>query len=362
MTFLGFIVAYVLFPAISYTVGSISFGLIMAKIRGVDLRSQGSGNVGATNAVRVLGIKAGAGVFALDVLKGFVPALFFALIARAISGYPSWKVLGIIYGAAAIYGHVFPLFHNLRGGKAVATSCGVFLALAPLQLLTALAVWACVLLFWKYVSLASLAGAASFFLMIISPLYPTEPGGSWLSFLYPIPEGMGGKEKLLMSLFAFLAVAVVFWRHRANIIRLRNGTEPKMMTSKQDLRAAEAARKYGKDVLRRAGGSRRTRTRGVSSLREMSRKKAEGEEPDESDQQAETPAESQADTEAPLEDVEDISAELVEDGEDTDTAETRDALEALREGGNDGYREDDEYEWGHRTDDNEEDKDGKDES
>jgi len=334
MAFVRFIVAYVLFPGVSYLVGSISFGLIVAKLRGVDLRSQGSGNVGATNVVRVLGMKAGAVVFALDVLKGFVPALVFALIARAIVGAqhaPSWKILGIVYGACAIYGHVFPAFHDLRGGKAVATSCGVFLALAPLQLLTALAIWACVLMFSKYVSVASMAAAVSFFLMVISPLYPSEAGKTVLSFLYPIPEGMGGKEKLLMALFAFLAMAVVLWRHRANIMRLREGTEPKIMTSRQDIRAAEAAKKYGKDRLRTAGRMRRPRTRSTSRLREMSRKKTEPQPAEETSEQTDTQTDSQVDTEAPLEEVEDISADLVEEGEDTDTAETRDASEALGE-------------------------------
>jgi len=166
---MSFLVAYVLFPVVSYLIGSISFGLLVAKIKSVDLRSQGSGNVGATNVLRVLGTKAGGVVFGLDVLKGAVPALALAYIGRAVApDAPSLKMLGIIYGACAIFGHVYPIFHQLRGGKAVATSCGVFLCLAPLQTLTALAVWAVVLIFWKYVSVASMAAALSFFLMVLA--------------------------------------------------------------------------------------------------------------------------------------------------------------------------------------------------
>jgi|GEM_PF-1026211 len=336
-----FIVAYILFPVISYLLGSVSFGLIVAKIKGVDLRGQGSGNIGTTNVVRVLGTKLGIVVFCLDMLKGAVPALLFAMIAQAISGAPSWKMLGIVYGACAIFGHVYPLFHELSGGKAVATSCGVFLCLAPLQTFTAVAIWAVVLLFWKYVSVASMAAAGSFFLMVISPLYRTQLFSgdgfyySMMNSLYPIPPGLGGREKLLMSLLAFVAVAVVFYRHRANIKRLKEGTEPKILASREDRRAKEAEKKYGKERLRRAGG-RRIRTRRTETLRQLSRQKEEGdteeleEEKETAEQDEEIADSQQLETAALLEDVEEISAEDVEpmvEEKNTDTQETRDLQE-----------------------------------
>ena len=308
-----FIIAYVGFPAISYVVGSISFGLILAKIKGVDLRKQGSGNVGATNAMRSLGAKPGMVVFALDVLKGAVPALGFALIARAVTDAPSWKMLGITYGACAIFGHVYPIFYEFRGGKAVATSCGVFLCLAPMQMLTALAFWAVVLMFWKYVSVASMAGAASFFLMLLA----FYRGGE------EVPE------KTFMAIFAFLTAAIVFYRHRANIKRLREGTEAKIMTSEQDLRAKQAEKKYGKDRLRGAS-RRRNRTRGTEALRRLSRQKKERAEQklsEPGDQQDEQTDSQQLETEAPFEEVGEIPTKAVEpmiEEENTDTKETRD--------------------------------------
>ncbi|NQT21197.1 MAG: glycerol-3-phosphate 1-O-acyltransferase PlsY [Planctomycetes bacterium] len=317
---MSFLVAYVLFPVVSYLIGSISFGLLVAKIKSVDLRSQGSGNVGATNVLRVLGTKAGGVVFGLDVLKGAVPALALAYIGRAVApDAPSWKMLGIIYGACAIFGHVYPIFHQLRGGKAVATSCGVFLCLAPLQTLTALAVWAVVLIFWKYVSVASMAAALSFFLMVLALYHQAAD----------LPTAVPEKEFMVIT--ALLVAAVVFYRHRANIKRLRAGTEPKIMTSKADLRTKEAEKKYGKGRLRGAAG-RRNRTRSTEALRNLSIKKKEAEQddrPGESDDNAASDSQ-QFETAAPLEEVEEISAEAVEpiiDEQNTDAEETRDLPE-----------------------------------
>jgi len=323
-----FVLVYIIFPAISYLLGSVSFGLIVAKIKGVDLRGQGSGNVGTTNVIRVLGARLGIAVFCLDMLKGAAPALGLALIARAVGNAPSWKMLGMVYGACAIFGHVYPAFHELRGGKAVATSCGVFLCLAPLQTLTAAAVWAVVLMFWKYVSVASMTAAGSFFLMVLL-FYPGHPD---------VPE------KTFMTIFALLAAAVVLYRHRANIKRLKEGTEPKIMTSKKDLRAKEAEKKYGKDRLRGATG-RRIRTRTTETLRRLAREKNKDEtdnavEADEqgSDEAAERDEDfvdsQQLETEAPLDEVEEISADAVDEPipeeKNTDTQETRE-LQQLEE-------------------------------
>ena len=278
------ILPYVMFPLVSYLLGSISFGLIVGKLKGVDIRAHGSGNVGATNVWRLLGKGPAIAVFALDVLKGALPALVFALVAQRISGLPSWKMLGVVYGACAIFGHVYPVFFGFRGGKAVATSCGVFMCIAPLQTFTALMIWLLVLLFLKYVSVASMAGAASFLLMVLA-LYPPEPINEARTFasvlrrLYPIQHTMapgeekhlGRPEKNLMLLFSALAVGVVFYRHRGNIKRLIDGTEQKMITSKQDLRALEAERKYGKERLAKAGRTRRPQS--AEALRRISKSK-----------------------------------------------------------------------------------------
>jgi len=345
-----FVIAYVLFPVLSYLLGSISFGLIVARIRKVDLRQHGSGNIGATNVFRALGRGPAIAVFALDFLKGAAPALGFALIAQAITGLPSWKMLGIVYGAFAIFGHIYPIFHELRGGKAVATSCGVFICLAPLQTLTALMIWAVVLLFGKYVSLASLSAAVSLVLLVL--------------IFYPPAKDV--PEKWVMLLFAGLAAAVIIYRHRENIKRLRAGTEPKLLTSREDVRALEAEKKHGKERLARAGKTPSRRS--VEALRKISRPKpAEGElkpaEAAASGEAAESaspdgkvpgsaeaasdeaasgkPAsaaasapEDQLDTAVPSEDLEEVGTEAVEpilngSAEDSDKTETR------TEGGND---------------------------
>jgi len=339
------IIAYVLFPASSYLLGSLSFGLIVGRLKGVDIRKEGSGNIGATNVWRVLGKGPGALVFALDVLKGTVPALVFALIARAIADVPSWKMLGIVYGAFAIFGHVYPVFFDFRGGKAVATSCGVFMVLAPLQTFTALMIWLTVLLFTKYVSAASMAGAASFLLMVLVlyPASPIEVGGPLSRIqasLYPTPvvaQAQGvprdkiehrlmRREKLLMILLSLMAAGVVFHRHRANIKRLREGTEPKIMTSKADVKAAEAQKKYGKDRLAKAGKGTVNR----EALRAMSKPRKDGEPAGEqpSDEKPPTP-DAAADADKPAAGEADAAKKA--DGTDTDQVETAAPLEELEE-------------------------------
>jgi len=186
---------------ISYLAGSIPSAYLAGKARGVDLRAHGSGNLGATNVARVLGTPTGDIVFLADVLKGFLPVW---IIPRYIdTGDPElWAVL---FGAAAILGHVKPIFLGGKGGgKGVATASGVFLALAFVPLLIAQALWALVFYFTRYVSLASLVSAA--FLPIAILTWWRDPAS-------PV-------------FLASLAVAVfVFWTHRANIGRLRRGEE-----------------------------------------------------------------------------------------------------------------------------------------
>lgn len=312
---MSFFAVYILFPVVSYLIGSVSFGLLVARIKGIDLRSRGSGNIGATNVMRVLGTKTGGIVFGLDVLKGAAPVLLLGLLGRAVTGAPSWKMLGIIYGACAIFGHVYPVFHQLRGGKAVATGCGVFLCLAPMQMLTALAIWTVVLMFWKYVSVASMAAALSFFLMVLIFYRQAAPA--------EVPE------QTFMTALALLAAAVVFYRHRANIKRLREGTESKIMTSKTDLRAKEAEKKYGKDRLRTAAG-RRNRTRSMEALRKLSARKNKDGQDEADEQEGEELDSRQLETDAPLEELEEIPAEDVEpmmEEQNIDSEETRDLPE-----------------------------------
>ncbi|EAG0955886.1 glycerol-3-phosphate 1-O-acyltransferase PlsY [Listeria monocytogenes] len=190
----------ILLSLLAYVIGSIPSGLWIGKIfYKKDIRDFGSGNLGATNSFRVLGIKAGSIVTVMDILKGTVATLlpfFFQLNVD----HHFW----LLTGAFAIIGHSFPLFAGFRGGKAVATSAGVILAYAPLLFVAALVVFLVTLKLSKYVSLSSMIGALA---ALITSLFM----GDWI----------------LIILVACIALFVI-WRHRANITRIRNGEEPKI--------------------------------------------------------------------------------------------------------------------------------------
>lgn len=191
--------------AASYLLGSIPAAYIAGKSRGIDLRKHGSGNLGATNVIRVLGAKIGLLVFAFDVAKGAIPTLLFPKwVPVAAMPLHDPTVLAIICGVAAIVGHARPIYLKFgKGGKGVATAAGVFLALAPLQTLLTLIVFAVVLLTSGYVSLGSLTSAT-----ILPVLLAVTIGVRSWPFAISIA----------VALF-------VFWTHRANIARLRRGEE-----------------------------------------------------------------------------------------------------------------------------------------
>lgn len=186
---------------IAYVAGSIPSAYLAGKAHGVDLRKRGSGNLGATNVVRVVGVKTGALVFIVDVLKGFLPVYFLPMYAETLRP----ELWALVFGVAAIIGHVKPVFLLGRGGgKGVATATGVFLALAFVPMLIAEIVWIAVFYFTRYVSLASLLGAAVLPVAILA--WSRDPRSA--VFI----------ASLLIALF-------VYWTHRANIGRLRRGEE-----------------------------------------------------------------------------------------------------------------------------------------
>lgn len=190
---------------IAYLAGSIPSAYIAGKLRGVDLRKHGSGNLGATNVVRVLGPRIGGAVFIADLLKGFVPVYFLPMYTETLRP----ELWALVYGAAAILGHVKPIFLlGKGGGKGVATASGVFLALAFIPMLIAEAVWIAVFYFTRYVSLASLMGAA----------------------VLPIAILVLSREPQSPIFIASVIIALfVYWTHRANIGRLRRGEEHKFV-------------------------------------------------------------------------------------------------------------------------------------
>jgi glycerol-3-phosphate acyltransferase PlsY len=187
--------------ALSYASGSLPFAYLAGAASGVDLRKQGSGNLGATNVFRVLGWKIGILVFLADALKGALPVL---LLAPRIAAAGDPTLWAIACGVAAIVGHVRPLFFAFRkGGKGVATAAGVFFALAPVPMLCAFLLFVAIVLATGYVSLGSLVSAV----LLPTLLLATKGAGSPLFLV-----------SLAIALF-------VFWTHRANIGRLRRGEE-----------------------------------------------------------------------------------------------------------------------------------------
>lgn len=193
---------------VSYLLGSIPTSDMAARVRGVDLRKVGSGNPGFTNVLRTLGPVTAAPVLAIDVLKGVAAVL---LVAGALgAGSPLGEAgVRLAAGLAAVAGHIWPVFARFRGGKGVATACGVFLAMAPLATAAAVCLWLLLVLTTGYVSLGSIA--AALFL----------PAAVWLeSVVLHEP----GRPTAVTVAGLVVALAVVL-RHRPNIRRLLNGTE-----------------------------------------------------------------------------------------------------------------------------------------
>jgi glycerol-3-phosphate acyltransferase PlsY len=210
----------------AYLLGSIPFGLLLARAHGKDLRSIGSGNIGATNVSRALGRKWAYFCFVLDVLKGLIPMLAILHLVRALPDQSQGERVILLWlwlavGCAAIMGHIFPIYLKFKGGKGVATSFGVALGLWPyftICALFALATWVIVVLIFRYVSLASITASVIFPLALIAAtiLIPSwEPGSLW---------------PVIITAFAIPVMVIV--RHRENIGRLLAGTESKIKQNK----------------------------------------------------------------------------------------------------------------------------------
>ncbi|MFD1413535.1 glycerol-3-phosphate 1-O-acyltransferase PlsY [Oceanobacillus jeddahense] len=188
---------YIIFGIIAYLLGSIPFALIIGKIGyKIDIREHGSGNLGATNAFRVLGIKAGSIVILGDILKGTLAALLPQLFDA--NAYP------LIIGIIAVLGHTYPVFAKFKGGKAVATSGGMILGINPILFIIMVATFLLSLYLSKYVSLSSMiTGVVAFF----ASLFFQNTG---------------------LTIVIFILTTFVTYRHWTNIKRIKNGTEPKI--------------------------------------------------------------------------------------------------------------------------------------
>ena len=211
----------------SYLLGAVPFGFIFAKAKGVDIRTVGSKNIGATNVFRSVSKALGITTFICDVLKGFVATFLFPIIAveflAGVGGHlpdnaaNAGQILPVLCACFAVAGHNWPVYLKFKGGKGVATSAGALLGIAPLPLGIGLAVWIVVFALSRYVSLASITAAL------------TIPAAGWiLVFVHSplIPRGY-----LIPTLLTILGLASV-WRHKANIKRLLEGTENRFVSKK----------------------------------------------------------------------------------------------------------------------------------
>lgn len=206
-------VSLVIAVILAYISGSLPFGLWVGKwARGIDIREHGSGNLGATNAFRVLGRNLGILVLCLDILKGMLPVLLFPRIL----GFEPTPGEEVLIGLSAIVGHVLSFFVNFKGGKGVATALGVFLAIAPMEMGIALGIGVVLITVFGYVSLASVTGAV----------------------LLPILMLWNGRPGIVLLVTTLISVVVVI-RHKSNIIRLLKGEENRIYPTKNSVVSAD---------------------------------------------------------------------------------------------------------------------------
>ena len=188
----------ILLIVIAYLLGSVPAGFILGLRSGIDVRESGSGNVGATNVARVVGKRQGILTLFADTAKGFVPVILAMQLGASLAAI-------VLVGTAAFVGHLYPIFLKFKGGKGVATALGVFLAVAPMATLVLVALFAVTVLASRIVSLSSILTA------VAAPII------FWL-FSYP---------PLVVGMAAFIALAITC-RHRSNIRRMMNGSEPRL--------------------------------------------------------------------------------------------------------------------------------------
>lgn len=213
------ILSYIITALAAYLLGSIPTGYLVAKAKGIDIRSVGSGNIGATNVFRILGKGWGIFVLLADALKGFLACSLVVFLVRkyiwADTGFAGKEVLAIVAGVSAILGHNYTCFLKFKGGKGIATTAGVLIALVPWALLIVLGIWILVFAISRYVSLASIVAA----------------------FCLPFVVWSLRSSQLMIFITAILALLAIY-KHKANIQRLLNGTENRMGKKK----TAEAAK------------------------------------------------------------------------------------------------------------------------
>jgi glycerol-3-phosphate acyltransferase PlsY len=194
----------------SYLIGSIPAGYIAGRIAGIDIRTAGSGNIGATNVTRVLGKRYGYPVFTVDFLKGLAAVSMSIAIAKHAQPISlPIDLFGIVAAVCCVLGHSFPVWLRFKGGKGVATSAGALVGLMPFVALIAVAVWLIIFQLTRYVSVASMTAALAVPITILIMMFLGQTRGTALLY------------------FSICLAAVVILRHRSNLSRLVRGTEPR---------------------------------------------------------------------------------------------------------------------------------------
>lgn len=195
---------------IGYVIGSIPFGYLAGRAKRIDIRKHGSGNIGATNVLRVMGKRWGYAVFFADAFKGFVAVRLAVFVVDRIpetAGYAEFYA--ILAAAACVAGHSFPVWLKFKGGKGVATSAGALFGVVPIAAFAIFLVWVAVYETTRYVSLASIVAATALPVAVAALI--------WL----------GRTQGTVLFYFSVVMTVLVVWRHRSNIARLLNGTEPR---------------------------------------------------------------------------------------------------------------------------------------
>ena len=229
-----------LLPLFGFLLGSIPFGLLIGKLNGIDIREHGSGNIGATNVIRTLGKPKGIFCLLLDFLKGFIPVAIAVNICRihgesvavSLPFLDSWnagftpeqrllsQIIPVVTAFASIMGHNYSPWIGFKGGKGIATSGGALAALMPMGVVMLLLIFIIVTFTTKYVSAGSIAGAIALPILTL--------WGSW--YHDKIADGTWNKPLFVLALIAGI---MAVWKHRANIARLRAGTENKIGSKKK---------------------------------------------------------------------------------------------------------------------------------
>ncbi|HOX71909.1 glycerol-3-phosphate 1-O-acyltransferase PlsY [Dokdonella sp.] len=196
---------------LAYLLGSLSGSLLVGRLRGIDIRTQGSGNAGGTNALRVAGWRFALAVVIIDVGKGALAALLgdVAWASTPVS-FLSPQLLACLCAFAAVIGHCWPVYFGFRGGKGAGTAVGAVLVLAPWIAVAMIAIWLVAIACWRYVGLATMLAGLAFPLLV------------WLASAFVHPQSTA------LLLFAIAIAVLLVFTHRSNLVRMRNGVEPRI--------------------------------------------------------------------------------------------------------------------------------------